>query len=225
MDIETVIIEITRRCNMLCEHCLRGDAQQKDIDHRYIDSLLEKTNYINAITFTGGEPSLNVEAIEYTLAKCKELGVDVGNFYVATNAQEASDEFILVLMKWYMYCSDNEISQVAISNDDFHEVDEDVRDKLMTLKFAALKYPDGKYQGQEYNINEGRQKENYNTGRDNTEDEFEIDDDRITEGNIYLNCDGDIINGCDWSYENQKKHIICNVDDISIETMQKYIDQ
>ena len=28
----TVIIEVTRRCNMSCPHCLRGDAQNVDMD-------------------------------------------------------------------------------------------------------------------------------------------------------------------------------------------------
>ena len=31
---------------------------------------------------------------------------------------------------------------------------------------------------------------------------------------IYLNVDGQIINGCDWSYDNEKTHILCNVEDI-----------
>lgn len=45
-------IEVTRRCNMCCDHCLRGMAQNLDIivlpDH---------------VFFTGGEPFLNVKAI------------------------------------------------------------------------------------------------------------------------------------------------------------------
>ena len=29
--VESLVIEVTRRCNMRCEHCLRGDAQNLDI--------------------------------------------------------------------------------------------------------------------------------------------------------------------------------------------------
>lgn len=29
--VSSLIIEITRRCNMACEHCLRGNAQNLDI--------------------------------------------------------------------------------------------------------------------------------------------------------------------------------------------------
>lgn len=36
-----VVIEITRRCNMCCAHCLRGDAEAVDIQERYIDAFLD----------------------------------------------------------------------------------------------------------------------------------------------------------------------------------------
>jgi hypothetical protein len=38
----------------------------------------------------------------------------------------------------------------------------------------------------------------------------------IQEGVIdfYLNCKGEIINGCDWSYSSQRKHKICDVADL-----------
>jgi hypothetical protein len=35
-------------------------------------------------------------------------------------------------------------------------------------------------------------------------------------GNEYLNCNGNIINGCDWSYENQEKYKICAVEDLKM---------
>jgi len=60
MNIDNLIIEITRKCNFTCDHCLRGEAQNKDIDHKVIDALLDNNiEYISNITFTGGEPSLN----------------------------------------------------------------------------------------------------------------------------------------------------------------------
>lgn len=65
-----VFIEVTRRCNMCCAHCLRGDAESIDIQEKYIDAFLdnfEKGAYISSLTFTGGEISLNIPAIRYTL--------------------------------------------------------------------------------------------------------------------------------------------------------------
>ena len=64
-----LFIEVTRRCNMSCKHCLRGDAQNLDIKLESIDLFLSKlkNKCFKRILFTGGEPSLNVEAIEFTL--------------------------------------------------------------------------------------------------------------------------------------------------------------
>lgn len=36
-----VFIEVTRRCNMCCAHCLRGDAESIDIQEKYIDAFLD----------------------------------------------------------------------------------------------------------------------------------------------------------------------------------------
>lgn len=75
-----VFIEVTRRCNMCCAHCLRGDAESIDIQEKYIDAFLdnfEKGAYISSLTFTGGEISLNIPAIRYTLKAVKERGIAV----------------------------------------------------------------------------------------------------------------------------------------------------
>lgn len=87
-----VFIEVTRRCNMCCAHCLRGDAESIDIQEKYIDAFLdnfEKGAYISSLTFTGGEISLNIPAIRYTLKAVKERGIAVGSFY--SSPQERHD--------------------------------------------------------------------------------------------------------------------------------------
>jgi MoaA/NifB/PqqE/SkfB family radical SAM enzyme len=40
-SVDSVVIEITRRCNMCCAHCLRGDAEAVDIQEKYIDAFLD----------------------------------------------------------------------------------------------------------------------------------------------------------------------------------------
>lgn len=70
----SVFIEVTRRCNMCCAHCLRGDAESIDIQEKYIDAFLdsfEKGAYISSLTFTGGEISLNIPAIRYLFLWCQ----------------------------------------------------------------------------------------------------------------------------------------------------------
>lgn len=73
-DANNVVIEITRRCNMCCAHCLRGDAENVDIQEKYIDAFLDSFSnggYIGTIIFTGGEISLNIPAIRYILKAVK----------------------------------------------------------------------------------------------------------------------------------------------------------
>ena len=62
ISIQNLAIEVTRKCNIKCAHCLRGDSQNKDIDLKYIDILLDQVNYIGHFCPTGGEPSLNIKA-------------------------------------------------------------------------------------------------------------------------------------------------------------------
>ena len=44
---------------MSCAHCMRGDAQNKDINLNWVDEVLRNTAFIGKIHFTGGEPTLN----------------------------------------------------------------------------------------------------------------------------------------------------------------------
>ena len=39
--IDHLLVEITRKCQLRCAHCLRGDAQNINMSHKIIDKLLE----------------------------------------------------------------------------------------------------------------------------------------------------------------------------------------
>ena len=41
ISIDSLVLEITRRCNMSCEHCMRGEAQNIDMDLSIIDKIFE----------------------------------------------------------------------------------------------------------------------------------------------------------------------------------------
>ena len=67
--IKNLCIEITRRCNMRCTHCMRGDAESVDIPLKHISNLLRHVRHIHHFNITGGEPSLNVRAIRHILER------------------------------------------------------------------------------------------------------------------------------------------------------------
>ena len=67
MQVYSLILEVTRRCNMCCAHCLRGEAENIDMQKETIDKVLDLVDKIECVTFSGGEPSLNLPLIQYFL--------------------------------------------------------------------------------------------------------------------------------------------------------------
>jgi hypothetical protein len=180
---------------------------------------------VGSVTFTGGEPSLVPEIIGYAIDAAEKYGVVIGSFYIATNAISISDEFLLVIMRLWCYCDDNEISAVHWSNDDFHPT-MNTR-KLEAFSFASAKYSDDQQAKNHFSPNiiaEGRGTDW--DGRVNSREAFDVDDDNIQEGNVYLNCEGYIIGGCDWSFESQRDmdNIISTVEEFSLVKVEEFID-
>ena len=121
LNIYNLVSEVTRRCNMCCAHCLRGEAQNMDMQKETIDKLLDQTDSISMVTFSGGEPSLNIPLIRYFFERVRETGVSVSSFYVATNGKENQMDLAQLLLKEYVGMEEKELSGVSISVDDFHE--------------------------------------------------------------------------------------------------------
>lgn len=119
-----IAVEVTRRCNLKCRHCLRGDAQEVDIDPRTIDALMEQTAKIYNLSFTGGEPTLNVPAIAHTLTALQQRGIPLCSATVITNGTLWSCELVETLREFSRYIApwrdpDDEI-QLLISKDRYH---------------------------------------------------------------------------------------------------------
>ena len=48
----SLAVEVTRRCNMHCAHCLRGEAENKDISYEVMDALLRHVDGIAQVRLT-----------------------------------------------------------------------------------------------------------------------------------------------------------------------------
>lgn len=211
---------MTRRCNMECEHCLRGDAQNKDITRGILENFLldNEIEYISTVTFTGGEPSLNIRAIEDFMNICGKAEIEVESFYVVTNGKKVTDKFILVLMELWLFCSRNDISAVEVSRSQWHEYEEQDEDgikKLQILKFARER----NMLDPKRIINEGRgvewnQGSGYKGQTIEPKDHIDPDDQEV-----YLNVNGDILSSCDLSYKSQEKHKLGNVKDTKLSNL------
>lgn len=228
IHINNMMIEITRECNLACAHCLRGEAQSRVIPDAAITSLFSQVSHINLLTISGGEPSLYPEKIKTILEEAKRHRTSVGSFYLATNGVTIPDEFIIAVIELWMYCEDNEVSKVHISNDYFHEYQwEDGYKKLKALSFVHKKYQDDGYNYNNFNevIYEGRGKEFGHCYNDEiAKKDLYSEETEISDVEFYLNALGHMIIGCNWSYESQdmEENILCYIEDFTIECKKIY---
>ena len=91
-----LVIELTRLCNMspICPHCMRGNPQDLIIKTEYLDALLKQTLNIGEIVFTGGEPTLCLDKLEYVLQKLYVYEIPLEAFELTTNGLIYDDRFI-----------------------------------------------------------------------------------------------------------------------------------
>lgn len=213
ISISHLAIEVTRKCNINCAHCLRGNSQNINISLEYIDILLNQINSIGHFCPTGGEPSLNVNAIQYFIDGCKKRNININTFYIATNGVGLKSEFINVCKELYDLCQDKAHSGIQISNDFYHVKERMYNDKLLKdLPFYTKRHKDGDILEDKLH-REGKLANNKKAKV--MSGAIPVTSVEIFNKNpIYLNVDGDIINGCDWSYANQKSHFLCKVDSI-----------
>lgn len=106
--LEDLVIETTRRCDMRCEHCLRGGAEDMAMPAEYIGNVLSRVTRIDVLTFTGGEPGLGTDAMYAALDCCRERGISVREVYVATNGKNVRPEFLDALRQWDAYCKESQ---------------------------------------------------------------------------------------------------------------------
>ena len=131
------ILEITRRCQLKCAHCLRGDAQNLDMSEEIIDAFLEQTAGIERLFFTGGEPTLAVDKMRYVLDQMIDRNIPLYAMEYFTNGVEFPEnieDFLIRAHEYITTCRENtyifnldpkmklepKIS-VGISLDNFHE--------------------------------------------------------------------------------------------------------
>lgn len=216
IDFECLTLEITRRCGMKCAHCMRGEAQDVQINFDVIQNLCKKVGRIEHLNITGGEPSLEPTALKYLVFYLKSYNCRIGNFFCATNAQKYSKEFADALTELYHYCEQPELCMLTISIDQFHSD----ADPLALTEYRKLPF---------YNpINEKG-----NIPKSNILDEGRANDNGIgmfsmpinpyiydlkldgfhakVGDRLYINVFGDLLLDADMSYKTQESESIGNI--------------
>ena len=141
-------IELTRKCNQKCSHCLRGPSENVDLSEEVIDSLFDNNNIylIENLYLSGGEPTMNGKALVYLVDKIIEKGVIVGTYRVIINGTYYTKEFADAIRKLHEYIDTvgwnrdynvlyaNSFGRIGISQDQYHEeAKPEIIEKLRTL--------------------------------------------------------------------------------------------
>lgn len=132
--VEYMYIEITRRCNLRCKHCQRGEKESVDLSKEDIDSFLDNFTNIRHITIGGGEPTLNPDMIEYIVDKIIEKKIVVERLGMITNGHRFDkriadafnrfDEYIKSLKPFRSGTGNKYINNrvgISFSDDPFHK--------------------------------------------------------------------------------------------------------
>lgn len=131
--IKGLAIEVTRRCNLHCEHCMRGDAQNIDIPLSYIDKILDEPELIiHRLVFSGGEPTLVSDIIIYTIEKIIRERKIILSIHITTNGLIYDERLIEALTKYIAYTQKvlpslqkhmeiADIVNIRLSTDQYHQ--------------------------------------------------------------------------------------------------------
>ena len=224
MIYDQVVIEITRRCNMFCQHCLRGPAQRFDIEDETLSKFFSQVKKISVLTITGGEPSMRPDRIRAVVSYAQQNNVEIEDFFVVTNGKKITREFLDALEELYDYCGSNERSWVTVSHDDYHDHVSNNNKKRLYNWWYNLSSESSTW---EHNAEQMKKQLNTNfilnmgnaRGLGTTDVVIhgysDVIEQCFVEEIVYLNVNGNIMPHCDLSYEVQDdgEVTVCTVDD------------
>ncbi len=130
--IQSLCFEVTRRCNVHCKHCMRGDAENIDIEKSYIDKILSEEDLIIInLTLSGGEPTLSPDLIIYILNKIVTERKIILSIQMTTNGVIYDERILAAFEKYRRYANQylsgftkhfsiEEIATIRFSDDQYH---------------------------------------------------------------------------------------------------------
>lgn len=142
LSYKELAIEVTRRCNMQCSHCMRGSAENHTISKEVVDRLFDEVSVVARLLLTGGEPFLEPEMMDYIFDAIIKRKIPIEKISVVTNGTIRDKRIAESFNKIGKYVADNwsktltkkqirQIVTISISNDSYH-MKEDI---METLKF------------------------------------------------------------------------------------------
>lgn len=88
---------VTNKCNLNCEHCMRGCKNNKVMSEEVIKATLDQINFINNLCICGGEPTLAVDTMYNILDYAIKNNILIGGFSTTINGSIYSKDFLDLL--------------------------------------------------------------------------------------------------------------------------------
>ena len=116
-------VEITRKCNQNCKHCMRGEAQDLTITTDIIDKIFDNISDVRTmIGLTGGEPLLEVDTIQYFCEKLINSNWNPQELQIITNGDVSSETKKRIIEILCRVCDKKKIiCRLLLSVDQFHK--------------------------------------------------------------------------------------------------------
>lgn len=106
---------------MQCGHCLRGEAERVNMKQQTVKNAVSKIeSYINYVTVSGGEPTLNPTFPEMLAQELENYNVQFDAFYTVVNGTSFPEKFAAGLNHLFRLANAQNMCRVEYSNDDLH---------------------------------------------------------------------------------------------------------
>ena len=140
-------IEMTRRCNLRCEHCMRGESQNIDASKEIIDMILnnDEIKRIDHICFSGGEPTLNPNIIIYAINKIITENIDVLEIVMVTNGQIFNKDLVEAFNRFNEYRNQRSKKQLIaqyneLGKDELNRIIQNNTDEHARITFSIDRF-------------------------------------------------------------------------------------
>ena len=142
LNFKTLMVEITRKCNLKCNHCFAGEPQDIVMSKHIIDRFLPQILSCGHMALTGGEPMLEPDTIAYLVDSIIKNNINVMQFSSVVNGTILDDRAVKTIMAFnrigeYIY---KEIYCKA-----YESKGEQIPDSLPNEKFANISISVDKY--------------------------------------------------------------------------------
>lgn len=120
MIIDNLYLEITRNCSFECEHCLRGNKENKNMSLATLENILKDIKHIKRLLLSGGEPLINIKLLEELPELIKKYNITIEEIGIITNGTIMSPRHLIALDSLSKCC---DRFSFFLSNDLFHRLE------------------------------------------------------------------------------------------------------